>query len=96
MPAQRGGLGAGARARRAEATPSLAQTPRASAGLIYGAAIGQQALDDPAYAALYRRETRILTTENALKFDWLRPAPDRFDFSAADAIVHEARKRAAS
>ena len=27
-------------------------------------------------------QTSILTTENAMKFDWLRPTPDRFDFSA--------------
>ncbi len=80
-----GALGAGP-TRAASAPASLAEAA-AGAGLLYGAAIGQQALDDPAYAALYRSQTSILTTENAMKFDWLRPASDRFDFSTADAIV---------
>jgi endo-1,4-beta-xylanase len=59
----------------------------AASGLLFGASIGQEALDDPAYAELYRRQTRILTTDVALKFDWLRPAPDRFAFTDADAVV---------
>ena len=59
----------------------------AAGGLLYGASIGQEALDDPGYAELYRRQTRILTTDVAMKFDWLRPTLDRFEFSYADAIV---------
>ena len=59
----------------------------AAGGLLYGASIGQEAFDDPGYANLYRRQTRILTTDVAMKFDWLRPAPDRFEFSYADAVV---------
>jgi endo-1,4-beta-xylanase len=59
----------------------------AASGLIYGASIGQEAFDDPGYADLYRRQTQILTTDVAMKFDWLRPAPDRFEFSYADAVV---------
>jgi len=59
----------------------------AANGLLYGASIGQEAFDDSGYAELYRRQTRILTTDVAMKFDWLRPTPDRFEFSYADAIV---------
>jgi endo-1,4-beta-xylanase len=59
----------------------------AAGGLIFGASISQEALDSPGYADLYRRQAQILTTDVAMKFDWLRPAPDRFEFSYADAIV---------
>jgi endo-1,4-beta-xylanase len=59
----------------------------AANGLPYGASIGQEAFDDSGYADLYRRQAQILTTDVAMKFDWLRPAPDRFDFSHADAVV---------
>ena len=59
----------------------------AACGLLYGASIGQEAFDDLSYAELYRRQTRILTTDVAMKFDWLRPAPDRFEFGYGDAIV---------
>src|SRR5579863_4012307 len=78
----------GARPLRAAPTPSSSLAEAANgAGLLYGASIGQEALDDAAYAALYRRQASILTTDVALKFDWLRPTPDRFDFSYADAIL---------
>ncbi len=76
-------------ARAATSPPTLAEAA-AGAGILYGASIGQEAFDDPAYAELYRRETRILTTDVAMKFDWLRPTPERFEFSFADAIVAEA------
>jgi endo-1,4-beta-xylanase len=74
---------------KAASPPTLAEAA-AGAGLIYGASIGEEAFADPAYAALYRLETRILTTDVALKFDWLRPTPDRFEFGFADAILREA------
>jgi endo-1,4-beta-xylanase len=59
----------------------------AASGLMFGASIGREALNEPRYAELYRRETQILTTDVAMKFDWLRPTPDRFEFSYADALV---------
>ena len=85
-----GWLAAMSGAQAAAPTATLAEAA-AGAGLLYGASIGQEAFDDPAYAELYRRETRILTTENALKFDWLRPSPERFEFGFADAILREAK-----
>jgi endo-1,4-beta-xylanase len=62
------------------------------AGLLYGASISEEALADPAYLALYDNETHILTTDVALKFDWLRPSPERFEFGRADAILAAANK----
>ena len=57
----------------------------AAAGILFGASIGH---DIPAdYAELYVREARILTTDRALKFDFLRPGPDRFNFEPADGIL---------
>ena len=78
-------------ARAAAAPPIRLAETAAAGGLLYGASIGQEAFDDPAYAELYRRQTGILTTDVALKFDWLRPSPDRYDFSYADAVVRFAR-----
>jgi endo-1,4-beta-xylanase len=78
-------------ARAAQGAPTLAQAA-ADAGLLYGASIGQEAFANPDYAELYRRETQILTTDVALKFDWIRHVPDKFDFSFADAIVEAAQR----
>ena len=79
-----------ARSALAAPSPTLAQAARA-AGLIYGASIDGAALGDPAYADLYRRETDILVTDVALKFDWLRPTQERFEFGPADAIAAAAK-----
>jgi endo-1,4-beta-xylanase len=87
-----GAVGAGALSSAgvaASAEPSLASAAEA-AGLLYGASIGQEAFSNPAYADLYRRETKIVTTDVALKFDWLRPSQDRFEFGPADAILEAA------
>lgn len=76
------------------AVPALAAESRvalrdaaARAGLLYGAAISRDALDDPAYGALYVRETQIVTAENDLKFDYLRPDRQTFNFATADRLV---------
>lgn len=61
-------------------------------GLLWGGAIEPQVVDaDPDFAALVRRECAVLTPENAMKWNALRPAPDRFDFSGADRVVALAR-----
>jgi endo-1,4-beta-xylanase len=62
-----------------------------AAGLLYGASISEEAFADPDYFGLYARETRILTTDVALKFDWLRPSRERFEFERADRIVAAAQ-----
>ena len=83
-------LAPGGTADAAPSNRSLADIA-AHARILYGASIGQEALANPDYAALYRRETRILTTDVAMKFDWIRHDPEKFDFSFADAIVEAAR-----
>jgi endo-1,4-beta-xylanase len=83
------GVGLGARASATSAEPTLAQAAGA-AGILYGASIGQEAFAEPAYAELYRLQTRIVATDVALKFDWLRPTQERFEFAPADAILEAA------
>lgn len=61
------------------------------AGLIFGASIDESAFNDPAYLDLYRRETQMLVTDVALKFDWLRPERDIWNFGPADRIVAAAK-----
>lgn len=60
--------------------------------LIFGASIAAEALADPAYGALYARETRLVVTDLALKFAILRPTRDRTDFGPADALLEFARR----
>ena len=57
----------------------------ARAGIQFGASIGHDLPED--YAQLYRREARILTTDTALKFDFLRPSAKEFNFGPADQIL---------
>jgi len=59
----------------------------AEAGLLYGAAIAHEAFLDPAYLDLYRRHARVLTTDVAFKFDWIRPEEEAWDWGYADQIV---------
>jgi len=80
------GLLAAASGAKGAPAPSSLQEAAAQAGLLYGASIDGQGLADPAYADLYWRETHLLATDVALKFDWLRPSQDRFEFQFADAI----------
>jgi endo-1,4-beta-xylanase len=49
-------------------------------------------LCEPAYAEVLKREFNALTTENALKFGPVHPAPDRYDWRAADTIVEFAEQ----
>lgn len=47
---------------------------------------------NPAYAAILEHEAGLLVPENELKWQWIRPGPDRFDFSQFDAIVDYSMK----
>ncbi len=72
---------------RAEVSrPGLAALAALS-GRSYGAAFGREMQADKIYQALYRREVSMVTTENAMKFDHLRPHGPRADFSFADWSV---------
>jgi endo-1,4-beta-xylanase len=57
------------------------------AGLIYGASIARDIDNDAEYRALYRRETRIVTTDYALKFGYLRPDDGPPRFADADRLI---------
>ena len=68
----------------------------AAKGVLFGAAIEPHAVqDDPAFADLLRLHCGSLTAENAMKWNALRPTPERFDFAAADATVALARRQGA-
>lgn len=68
----------------------LAAIARAN-GLLYGASIARDVFENVAYRDLYLRETAIVTTDYALKFDALRPHSPEADFTAADRLVDFAR-----
>ena len=61
-------------------------------GLLYGASIAKDVFENDAYHDLYRRETAIVTTDYALKFDALRPRSVDADFTAGDRLVDFARE----
>ena len=57
-------------------------------GLLVGCAVAPERLaNDSQYAALVAAQTNLLVAENAMKWRALRPAPDKFDFTGADAIL---------
>lgn len=57
-------------------------------GMVFGAAVEPDRIEtDAAFAALLRRECGSLTPENHMKWNILRPAPRRFDFTGADRVV---------
>lgn len=67
-----------------ESLRSLAQ----ARGIQIGAAVAAGPLRaESRYGETLAREFSILTPENAMKMEPLRPSRDRFDFDAADAIV---------
>ena len=69
----------GADSLRAHATPR---------GTLVGCAVVPELLSNNAqYASLVAEQCNILVPENALKWQALRPAPDKFDFHGADTIL---------
>lgn len=65
----------------------------AAKGLIYGAAsMRDYLLSDKNLEASFIRECNILVPENDLKWDALRPAPNKFDFSQADWLAQFATR----
>ncbi len=66
---------------------SLAVAAR-KAGLLFGASASREIFENPAYADLYRAHARILTTDVALKFDYIRwKGEDAWDFAEADRLL---------
>lgn len=92
------GLVAGAAA-SAHVTPLTAQSGLASlgavgaqVGVLFGSAFDREIFQDAPYRTLIARECRIGTTENSLKFGWLRPRGPTADFAIADEIVAYAER----
>jgi endo-1,4-beta-xylanase len=63
-------------------------------GMRFGSAVAWSApgadrgsFANPAYAALLRRDCGVLVPENELKWQAIRPGPDRFDFAHFDAML---------
>ena len=86
-------LATGAAARPAPAARSLKALARRSARR-FGSAVAwsppgadRGSFANPAYARILERECELLVPENELKWQWTRPAPDKFDFRAFDAIA---------
>jgi endo-1,4-beta-xylanase len=55
--------------------------------LVGCAAIPQKFSTEPLYAGTVAEQANILVAENAMKWGALRPAPDKFDFAAADELL---------
>ena len=63
---------------------SLAQ----NRGIVIGAAVAVNALrNEPVYREVLAREFSSLTAENAMKFMFVHPERDRYDFTDADTLV---------
>lgn len=75
-----------ARAAGESAPESLGEAAQ-QAGLLFGASASKEILDDPAYADLYRAHAQILTTDVALKFDYIRYNEGEWDFAEADRLL---------
>jgi endo-1,4-beta-xylanase len=67
-------------------TESLAAIA-AKSGIIYGASAARELFVDESYRKLYLRETKSITTDVALKFDYLRPNEAEFQFENSDKLI---------
>ncbi len=68
------------------AAQGLADIAR-KAKITYGASAGAVIFDDADYRLLYLEHCRALTTDVDMKFDWLRPAADKWDWGPADRLA---------
>ena len=78
----------------ADGPPTLARLAGARHFELGAAVQGEPLLADSAYANAVVRDFTMVSTENALKFGPLRPSPEQYDFSEADAIVRFAETHA--
>lgn len=76
----------------ATAGPRSTRTAAARADFNWGAAARPSLLErDPGYAQALADNFTVITPENALKFDTVHPAPDRYDFGPGDRLADFAR-----
>lgn len=77
----------------AEASPTL-RSLAAERGLLVGAAVNVSALDrDTEYGEVLARELSLVVAENAMKFRYLQPQRNRFDFAVSDRLMAFAADR---
>jgi endo-1,4-beta-xylanase len=88
------------------AAPPLAAAPSGDAvlkdlatakGLRFGSAVAANnggGVNNPDYAALLRQQCNVLVPENEMKWQAIRPSPDRFDLAAFDRIADFAKSNA--
>lgn len=81
-------------ARAADAPTDTLKAAAASKGRRFGSAFAWSppgadagSFANPAYAALLKRDCDVLVPENQMKWQAIRPAADRFDFSRFDPMV---------
>ena len=78
--------------RATDPNPSVLGLPLCSLFEDEGVTIGSAAArwplsNDPTYTEVLAREFNILTPENMMKFSFIHPSQDEYDFTEADAIV---------
>lgn len=88
------GLAAGAALADAAAAPAALPLWAAAQrkGMTFGASTSWEVVRDPGYAELHTAQSRLLVTDKAMKFDYLRPREDVFAFEEADALLAFARE----
>ena len=60
----------------------------AARGLLTGCAVNAGLFQsDPAFRELIAQQYSIVVPENCMKFGWVQPEPDRYNFADADALV---------
>ncbi len=77
-------------------SPASEQTLRSLSqdkGLLIGSAVRYSALvSDPIYCEVLAREFNVITVENMMKFAYIHPGQNEYDFTGADAIVDFAQQ----
>jgi GH35 family endo-1,4-beta-xylanase len=79
----------------AAATSTKADSLKAAAansGRLFGTAVNDQKLSDPAYAQALQQDFNFLTCENCHKFDAIQPSQGSFSFGGGDSLVAFAAK----
>lgn len=71
---------------QADPRPTLGDAA-ARAGITFGSAFDQQALDEKPYGDLLKAQARILTTDWSMKFGALRSKGPEIDYTGADRLV---------
>lgn len=66
--------------------PTLLQAAE-KRNMLVGAAIEPQYLDEPQYAKILKEQFNFITPENRMKWGFIHPKKDQYDFSKADKVV---------